>query len=270
MKRREEFDVYDLAVADIFYDASFNCRGQFLLHSVQELAESIEQNGLQFPAVVQPWEQENYKWRLVCGHRRFKAITSFLKWDTIPCCVRPDLSEHQARVLNLLENLERCDLNILEEATALKNIYPDGVSLRVASAELKRPTRWVHARQRLLDLPKEVQMKAAAGIISATNIETIYKLPTRAERIKAANEIERQKRKGKTTKLKTHGRKFQNRKRKEEIGRMIEHLWDRGLDGLPTRLLAWTQGQIPDDVMMKEIDDASTCAPGDETPLEDD
>lgn len=269
MKRREEFDVYDLPVADIFYDASFNCRGQFLLTSVKELAESIEQNGLQFAVVVQPWEHESYQWRLVCGHRRFKAITTFLKWGTVPCCVRSDLTEQEARLLNLLENLERKDLNILEEAKALQAIYPDGISLRIAAAEVKRPTRWVHARLRLLDLPKDVQMMAAAGIISATNIETIHRMPTRAERIKAAKEIERQKRTGKTTKLKQHGRSFKQRKRKQEIGRMIEHLWDSGLDGLPARLLAWTQGGIPDDVIMKEIDDASRCTPGDQA-LEDD
>lgn len=253
MKRLEEFDVYDLPVADIYYDPDFNCRAKFLLGSVQELADSIALNGLQFPITVQPWVQGDYQWRLVCGHRRFVAVSTVLKRERIACCIRRNLTEQQARILNLLENLERKDLNILEEARALRRIYPDGISLRAASKELKRPTRWVHARLRLLELPPEVQHLAASGIISATNIETIHTLPTEKERIAAAREIVRQKRAGPKKRLTKYSRAFQYRKSKAEISRMIEYLWNHGLDGLPTRLLAWAQGAISDREIKDEI-----------------
>lgn len=163
MKRLEQYDVYELPVADIFYDAGFNCRGSFTPQSVHDLSESIKENGLQFPVVVQPCDTAAYKYRLLAGHRRFKAVTLFLKWSSIPAPVRSELTEHQVRLLNLTENLERKDLNMLEEAKAIHNLYPAGVSLRKASKELKRPTRWIHARLRLLDLPQEVQKWAAAG-----------------------------------------------------------------------------------------------------------
>ena len=55
--------------------------------------------------------------------------------------IRAGLSDHEARMLNFVENLERKDLNLLEEARALGRLYPEGVSLRVAAAEIKRPTR---------------------------------------------------------------------------------------------------------------------------------
>ena len=71
-------------------------------------------------------------------------------------------------MLNFVENLERKDLNIAGRGAGLARLYPDGVSLRVAAAELKRPTRWVHDRLRLLTLPEEVQQLAAAGLLAAS------------------------------------------------------------------------------------------------------
>ena len=60
-ERLQEYDVFALPLSRIYYDADFNCRGQFTLESVSELAESIRQKGggvelrgLDFPVVVQP------------------------------------------------------------------------------------------------------------------------------------------------------------------------------------------------------------------------
>ena len=81
----------------------------------------------------------DYRW--LAGHRRFKAVETFLKWPCIPSMIRPGLSDHEARMLNFIENLERKDLNVLQEARALGRLYPEGISLRVAAKEIKRPTR---------------------------------------------------------------------------------------------------------------------------------
>ncbi len=239
MKRLKHFDTFDIPVGEILYDESFNCRGAFTLQSVSELADSIGEIRLQFPVVVQPWED---RFRLIAGHRRYKACTVFLKWDKIPAVVRTDLNEHQARLLNFTENLERKDLNMLEEALAIQAMYPGGVSLRVAAAELKRPTRWIHTRQRLVQLPEEIQQLAAAGRIAATDIEAIWNLPE-DERVEGAQSIVRLKtRPGKLPKrLK---RKFRPRKTKEQISKMTGVLINAGINGLPPRLLAWAAGYV--------------------------
>jgi ParB/RepB/Spo0J family partition protein len=206
--------------------------------------------------VVQPYDQDGYKWRLLAGHRRFKAVTIFLKWSEIPASVRYNLTLHQARLLNLTENLERKDLNMMEEARAIRNLYPEGVSLRTAAEELKKPTRWIHARLRLLELPEEVQKKAAAGILSAVNIEAIAKLATIEEQIKAAQEISKAKEKGKTKFLDVdarYKRRFRDRRSKEQIGQMIKVMFDAGIEGLPTRALAWAAGYVSDEELQMEI-----------------
>lgn len=257
MKRLPQYDVYALPAGDIYFDAGFNCRGSFTLQSVADLADSIRQSGLQFPVVVQPYTKKGYQWRLLAGHRRFKAVTTFLKWETIPATVRHALTEHQARILNLTENLERKDLNMLEEARALRNLYPGSISLRQASRELKRPTRWIHIRFRLLELPGKIQKMAAAGILSAVNLEGISKLEAKQEQIKAAEAILKAKRRGKTKFLDIdprYKRRFQPRKSKQQISEMVIKLINLGIDGLGTRLLAWTTGYVSDAEIQKDIE----------------
>lgn len=251
MKRLTQYDVYEIPIVEIYYDESFNCRGAFTLQSVVELSESIGEIGLQFPVIVQPWKD---RYRLLAGHRRYKACTLFLKWDKIPAVVRTDLNEHQAQILNLVENLERKDLNMLEEARALQSLYPDGASLRVAAAELKRPTRWIHTRLRLMQLSHEIQQLAASGRIVATDIEVIWILPE-TERVEGARKIAQLKsnpRKGKKLPSKLR-RQFRPRRTKEQIARMTGILLNAGINGLPPRLLAWAAGFITERDIRKDI-----------------
>lgn len=252
MKRLKHYDAYEIPVADIFYDESFNCRGAFTLQSLVELSESIKEVGLGFPVVVQPW---GAKYRLICGHRRFKACTVFLKWDVIPGVIRTDLDEHGAQVLNLVENLERKDLNMLEEAKALVELYPEGVSLRVAAKELKRPTRWVHIRQRLLLMPGAIQQYAAAGRLSAVNLEALWRLPE-DKRVEGAEKIIKAKKVGPGRKLRNiPKRRFRPKKTKEQISNMAGVLINAGIDGLPPRLLAWAAGYITDQEIREDIEE---------------
>jgi hypothetical protein len=150
---------------------------------------------------------------------------------------------------------------MLEEAQAIRNLYPDGVSLRQASKELKRPTRWVHARLRLLDLPEEVQKWAAAGVISAVNIEAIHKLETVEEQLKAVSAIVKAKEGGKTKPLdidERYKRSFRARKTKGQISEMVAHLYNVGCSGLATRVLAWVMGRVPDEEIEQDIQNAPT------------
>lgn len=267
MKRLEQYDVFSLPVSEIYYDAEFNCRGAFTLASVEELAKSIKELGLQFPVVVQPTEeidgfkQEGFRWRLIAGHRRFRAVTTFLKWTEIPATIWSGLTERQARMFNFTENLERKDLNVLEEARALGRLFPDGASLRKAARELKRHTRWVHGRFRLLKLPEEVQIKVAAGTLSLVDVEVLWQFETPKEQIKAANDIAKAKQRGRHPSDGKLGRKFRYRKTKSQINRMIAKLMDIGIDGLTTRALAWTAGSISDDEFEADIHRETTTDP---------
>jgi len=267
MKRLEQYDVFSLPVSEVFYDADFNCRGAFTLQSVQELAQSIDELGLRFPVVVQPaeevegFEHERFRWRLIAGHRRYRAVTTFLKWTEIPATVWRGMMDRQARLFNFTENLERQDLNVLEEARALGRLFPEGAALREAARELKRHTRWVQARLRLLKLPEEVQIRVAAGTLSLVDVEVLSRLETPGEQIKAANNIAKAKRRGRHPSETKLDRKFRYRKTKAQINRMIAELMEHGLDGLTTRALAWAAGSIGDDDFEEDIRHESTTGP---------
>lgn len=257
MKPLEQYQAYPIPVAAIYYDVSFNCRGQFTLQSVKELAESIAQAGrLICPVTVQPWQEPGFDYRLIVGHRRFRAVVEFLKWTEIPAYLCDGLSDHDARMLNFVENLQRKSLNILEEARAIQNLYPHGASVREAAKELKQPTRWVWVRVRLLRMPEAIQQKAAAGLLSQSNLYTLAGMESPEEQIAAADKIAEARQRGKGKFLPGLDRAYKHSgvRRREEINRMIERMLAAGIVGLPPRVAAWCAGQIPDEELLQDIE----------------
>jgi ParB family chromosome partitioning protein len=257
-KPLEQYQAYPIPVAAIYYDAGFNCRGEFTLQSVKELADSIAEAGrLICPVAVQPWTAaEGFEYRLIVGHRRFRAVTTFLKWTEIPAYVCEGLSDHQARMLNLMENLQRKSLNVLEEARAIQNLYPRGVTLRHAAQELKQPTKWVHVRLRLLRMPEAVQQKAASGLLSQANLERLAGMESPEDQIVAAGKIVEARERGKGKFLPGLDRVCKRRRGvrpREEINRMVERMLTAGIIGLPPRVAAWCAGCISDEDLLAEI-----------------
>ncbi|MCL4855361.1 MAG: hypothetical protein KJZ78_28695, partial [Bryobacteraceae bacterium] len=159
--------------------------------------------------------------------------------------------------LNLVENLQRKSLNILEEARAIQNLYPNGASVRQAAHELKQPTMWVWVRVKLLRMPEAIQQKAAAGLLSQANLTVLAGLEKTDEQIKAADEIVAARQRGKGKFLPGLNRTYKRRgavRRREEINRMIERMLAAGIGGLPPRVAAWCAGQILDEELLKEIE----------------
>lgn len=95
-----------------------NDRKLFDRAALQELADSIEQHGLAQPITVRPLLDEN-AYEVVCGERRFRAISQILRWDSAPCIVR-NLSDEEASGIMLVENCARADLNPIEESNAYR------------------------------------------------------------------------------------------------------------------------------------------------------
>ena len=253
MDRVTKYDAFDIPVACIFYDSSFNCRGDFTHQSVHELSQSIATRGLDFPLVVQHgWDVEGglpggCQYRLLCGHRRFKAITTFLDWTRIPCTVRGHLTERDARLLNLMENLERNDLNPLEEALAIRRLFPPDATIAAMAMELKRSTTWVKYRRDILTLPEEVQQLLAAKMLRINDLRAIMGLPAE-KRAEAARAMSRGEAREKTSRKSPH-----RRKRNSQVNQMMATLFDYNLHGLNTRLMAWVMGRLTDDEILQEI-----------------
>lgn len=263
MQRLEEYDVLALPCDRIYYDPSFNCRGEFTSQSVVELADNItERKRLLCPVWVQPAEDvagipAGYDWRLVAGHRRYRAATVFLKWPTIPSMIFRGLTEREARLLNFTENLERKDLNPLEEALAIWHLFPGKISVRQAAEELKRDTRWVHKRLRILSVPEAVQQLIAARRVTLLDLEIVCRRKTPEAQIEAAQALAASKR-GRAKNAVFVGEKltrsFRRRRNKSEINDLISKILNMGIaQHLGLRIAAWCAGYITDEELDADI-----------------
>lgn len=258
MERNPRYDVFDVPTDSIWIRPGFNCRQAFTMQSVKSLADNIAETGLEIPVILQRREDMqvpcDLDFGLVAGHRRLMAVVTFLHWPTIPANVRIGLTDREAEILNLTENLEREDLNPLEEALAMRRRFPDSASLRAISKEMNKDTRWVHQRLRLLQLPEELQVKVAAGLLSLLDVEMLVKVPPEKQQ-QAADELIAA-RGGNKRKLRVNPqfrRAFRQRRGKTEINGRISQLIQAGLEGLATRFGCWCAGYISDEEFDADI-----------------
>ena len=254
MELLTEYSAYRIPVAEIYLEPMFNCREAIALISVEELARAIEAHGLQFPVTVQPRQvgmPEGYAYRLIVGFRRFNACTRILHWEHIPAIVRLGLSDQEARIMNLTENIDRRDLNILEEARALAAIFEPGTSVAQVATAIRRHQRWCSLRYSLLKLSPEIQQAAAAGLITQGDIGTIASVPPNCQLSVFRRILERREQRV--------GRTFTRRPvdqppPKEAIKQRLQTLVDRGLGGFIGRLLLWAgSGEVSDEAIDREM-----------------
>ena len=259
-----EYNTFSVPVSEVWVDADFNCRGNFTPESVTALSQSIAVDGLQYPMVVQPWDEHpQFEYRLVAGFRRFAACKR-LNWDEVPAIVtEKGISDFEAHKLNLVENLERQDLNLLQEAEGIRKLFPMGESIASIAKELNRGCTWVQRRVGLLDFPHEIQLMCASGRLTQSDLDTI--LPYRKDPDKVreiAGELSEARAAGaaqiKAVQRKLHqGRAVpDSRRKKAEIANMIGVMFDMGLDGLPTRVAAWCAGTITTSDIMSDLHEA--------------
>ena len=244
MERNTRYDAYDVPVELIFADDDFNCRRRFTLDTLDELSASIADKGLEFPIVVQPAEEvgccpSRYQYRLVAGFRRFKAISLLLNWRTIPAIIRTGLSEEDARLLNLTENLERKDLNKLEEAKALAALFDESLSSREIGRRVHRTTGWVQDRRHLLRMPQRIQDKVAAGMFTLADVRYVAKHDER-QWGKIIAQCEQRNYRKKNPVLS----KKRAVKNKSQMQDMLVKLRQEGVKGLPLMLMCWAIGEV--------------------------
>lgn len=238
-------------------DENFNCRGAILPIDVIDLANDIAEKGLLQPILIAPYNEEmkiktGKEYQLLSGFRRFMAhIVN--KMPRIKCVVRDKpMGEAEARIFNLAENIQREDLNILQEAMAIKKLKDLGVGQEDAVRRLGKSRGWIQVRFMLLDLPDPIQKEAAAGFFTQVEIrdlKTIYSKGGKEEVFGAAKKLLEAKKKGDKISVKPvkpndkHSKKVRKRL---EIFEMMEHLRATLGNGLYTRALAWAAGEISD------------------------
>lgn len=247
------YEVTEIELSRIYNDSDFNCRGSITPIDVVDLAKDIEAKGLQFPIAVQPEADvrgglpPGFDFRIVAGHRRYTAF-KVLKLTTIPAMLRTGLSEINARLVNLAENLNRKELNIKQEATAVKHLRELGLIQEAIADELGMSRSWVQVRMNLLRLPEAIQEEAAAGILNQHQIHQIFGLKDETRQYDAVKKIKNAKLRGEkgvdVGKKPTEDPFKAKRRQKTAVQEMMDHMGATIGFGLHTRALAWANGQI--------------------------
>ncbi len=161
-------------------------RKTFNEESLSQLAESIKQSGIIEPLVVSPLDNGNYE--IVCGERRWRAA-KIAQLKQVPAIVKV-LDEKQKHLLSLIENLQREDLNPVEEAEAYKKLIEEHNLTQEELSQLIGKDRSVIANTlRILSLPQEVINYVKDGLISAGHARVLAGIKQQEVIVELANKI---------------------------------------------------------------------------------
>ena len=175
--------VRDIAIDDIDPNTS-QPRRSFDKDALEQLAQSIREAGVLSPILV---VENGMRYRIVAGERRFRACR-LAGLQTVPCIVR-SLTNAQQMEAALIENLQRQDLNPIEEANAIHSLMQEcGYTQEQAAQRLGRSRPAIANALRLLGLPKPIIDMVTAGDLSAGHARVLAGVDTEARQMELAHQ----------------------------------------------------------------------------------
>lgn len=151
-------------------------RKEFSESALAELAASIAEHGLLQPIAVRPAPSAAGRYQIIAGERRWRAAR-MAGLVEVPVVIR-EVSDEEAMELALIENLQREDLDAVEEAFGYQQLIERcGLTQEQAAQKLGRSRSAVANSLRLLNLPSEVQFLLKTGVLSAGHAKAVLSLP---------------------------------------------------------------------------------------------
>lgn len=152
---------------------------------LNELCESIREHGVLQPLLVR---KNGTGYEIIAGERRYQA-SKLADLTELPVIVK-DVNDEEMLALALIENLQRSDLNPLEEAKGYKQLIDaSGMTQEALSKAVSKSRSAITNSLRLLDLPEQVQDLIFAGKLTAGHARAILAVPYEDARIKLAEKV---------------------------------------------------------------------------------
>lgn len=253
--------VKHIPLTDIHANDNFNCRGTIAPIDVVDLMKSIQEVGkLIQPLSVRVYDEKNKNlfgkpYGLLVGYRRFKAV-SMLGWKSVSCVVLEGISDVQARIINITENLKRKDLNMVQEAKSIEQFFYLNFSRKDIGAMIGQSEGWVQVRCMILELQTEIQEVVAAGLLNQTQIRDIYSMP-KDKRLEAVRAVKVAKERGESSTVITQSmskkKSTKRRRTTAEVYQLMNDLRACVGPSVITRALAWANGEITDGDLYEEL-----------------
>ncbi len=167
----------------------YQSRTQFDQEKLKELASSIKREGVVQPIIVSP-SGDNYQ--LVAGERRWWAA-KMAELKEIPALVRR-VTDREMFEISLIENIQREDLNPIEEAQAFQRLMKEfNLSQQELADHLGKTRSTVANILRLINLPEEIKEFVSGKLISAGHARVLLSIPGEKKRIDLARRILKEK-----------------------------------------------------------------------------
>jgi len=167
----------------------FQPRTQFADAALEELAESIRAQGIVQPLVVTP---EGDGWAIIAGERRWRAARK-VGLESVPVVVREVADDRELLELALVENLQRSDLNPVEEAEAYAALQEKfGLSHEAVATRVGKARTTVTNALRLLRLPEEVRDLLREGQLTAGQARPLLGMESADEQVLLAERAVRE------------------------------------------------------------------------------
>lgn len=293
IKNDKELGLPLIEVAKIHLDHEFNCRGLFNISECLSLAEDLANRGLQNPIIIRPLRDvdkdnlknekdiiaKGFQYIVIAGHRRL-ASYKLNEAVYIPCILKDKFIDVFAQHdLNAIENIHRQDLNLWQEANAIRHYWGTGWKIKEVAERINKSAFWVQQRYQLLEMPPEVQQAAKDGFLIASDIKDLaeYKNDMN-ELLRLAGILRDKRKKGEKIQLldKVETKKQLKSKKqrsKEEMFKMLEQLqktfkhleedkevplsyiFTKEGNSLATRVLAWAAGEISSNDLYDTLED---------------
>lgn len=160
-------------------------RTHFNETELNELSESIREHGVLQPLLVR---KKGSKYEIIAGERRYQA-SKLADLTEVPVIIK-DVDDQEMLALALIENLQRSDLNPLEEAKGYRHLIDaSGMTQDALSKAVSKSRSAITNSLRLLDLPEAVQQMIFEGKLTAGHARAILAVPYEDARIKLAERV---------------------------------------------------------------------------------
>lgn len=161
-------------------------REHFDYDDLEDLVNSIKKHGILQPLIVSPLKDGRFQ--LIAGERRLKA-SQILEFKTVPCLVR-NAQEMEKLELSLIENIQRANLNPLEEAKAYKKLIEEfNLTQEEAGERVGKKRATIANTLRLLELPEPIKQALRENQISASHAKAILSASGEKEQLKILEKI---------------------------------------------------------------------------------
>lgn len=164
----------------------FQPRSVFNVERIRELAQTINTHGMIQPIIVRKLDEDHYE--IIAGERRWRAVQS-LEWESISAILR-DMTDAETASVALIENLQREELTVIEEATAYAKLLElHSLTQEALAQRLGKSQSTIANKLRLLKLPEEVQQALLNKLITERHARALIKLKDPDEQIKVLQAV---------------------------------------------------------------------------------